>query len=1006
MAKKKSPFKNIPKDSCSIFLEQGTANTIRAGWKACSPSSAKDYYTENKKKKGPAVCYRFKDYVVKWYYKVNAKASWYPGATTNTTDKTTTYTPPDNAYSVKYTVKPTYTTVHKANTISLPSFATRGSNEFVIRTHDVPSNAPTPTISVGMDNMVTVTVTATNEEIATGTDHILLNVQRFEIVNNKSSLVIDKRKVKIQFNKAETKFNTRPSSYYKVSVAYFNSSSGKAGMFTEYSDRIYGNPGIPTNLQVVTDTSTSAKATFEVDGYVDSYDVEYATEEKYLGTDTSFTQIKSQNEEHKDVLHHNVTVMITDLDPGHIYYFRARAKRSSNEGYSTSWCAPVPLAVGRVPGPPTTYSSKTAAEIGDTVNLYWVHNSQDGSSQVSAELELYINTDSDLIDGSSLIIDNPNYSDDYQRDKTSVHPVELMENGKYSGDTTPVRRYNFIDGDTLLWRVRTKGVYEEPGKQASTATRIPVPPSGKTSKIIFPYEPHRNESITITISNVAFEYESYPNVFSIYKDTLIIDFWAMDSDLISALNIQAGSMVEIYVQYYYGNQGYGAWSAMKQITMFQKPEAYISVKTGWELDPENPTDIVTPMEDLSPVEVIDQYPIAVIMSAEPQTQRVISYNLKIINIGGEYPITNMYGRETTVAVGEVIYQNYFDNAYDDEDHRNQKTVILYPSDVLFEDGQTYRFELEVYTNAGLSDKVDDLELSVSLEDDDEMVVSATVTIDEDNLTASIIPYCFDDTAEETGEEPGEEEEEEEEEVNLYEIVPENLTENVLMDVYRIETDGSLTLIDKNILNNGTSVFDQHPALDYARYRIIARKINSAKTSYCDVIDESVGIHSLVIEWDDAGVTEMDLEEYNVQYGDFVDDDDPDAIFRAGIGSAYSRGLLILPWNIDTGEEFSPDAAFVEYIGREHPVSYYGTQKGQTASWSTDIDKNDKETLFKLRRLARHMGDCYVREPFGTGYWANVNVNWTQTHNEPAIPVSIKVTRVEPKEENNRNAEVE
>ena len=41
-----------------------------------------------------------------------------------------------------------------------------------------------------------------------------------------------------------------------------------------------------------------------------------------------------------------------------------------------------------------------------------------------------------------------------------------------------------------------------------------------------------------------------------------------------------------------------------------------------------------------------------------------------------------------------------------------------------------------------------------------------------------------------------------------------------------------------------------------------------------------------------------------------------------------------------------------------------------------------------------MGDCYVREPSGTGYWANVQVNWSQTHNEPAIPVSINVTRVE------------
>ena len=89
-----------------------------------------------------------------------------------------------------------------------------------------------------------------------------------------------------------------------------------------------------------------------------------------------------------------------------------------------------------------------------------------------------------------------------------------------------------------------------------------------------------------------------------------------------------------------------------------------------------------------------------------------------------------------------------------------------------------------------------------------------------------------------------------------------------------------------------------------------------------------------------------------------------------------------------------DVSLIEYIGREHPVSYYGTQIGSSATWSVEIDKNDKETLHALRRLARWMGDVYVREPSGSGYWANISVSFNQKHCEVTIPVSISITRVD------------
>ena len=60
----------------------------------------------------------------------------------------------------------------------------------------------------------------------------------------------------------------------------------------------------------------------------------------------------------------------------------------------------------------------------------------------------------------------------------------------------------------------------------------------------------------------------------------------------------------------------------------------------------------------------------------------------------------------------------------------------------------------------------------------------------------------------------------------------------------------------------------------------------------------------------------------------------------------------------------------------------------------EIPKDDKETLYALRRLAIWLGDVYVREPSGSGYWANISVSFSQTHNQLTIPISLELTRVE------------
>jgi hypothetical protein len=89
-----------------------------------------------------------------------------------------------------------------------------------------------------------------------------------------------------------------------------------------------------------------------------------------------------------------------------------------------------------------------------------------------------------------------------------------------------------------------------------------------------------------------------------------------------------------------------------------------------------------------------------------------------------------------------------------------------------------------------------------------------------------------------------------------------------------------------------------------------------------------------------------------------------------------------------------DVSLINYIGREHPVSYYGTQLGSTSTWNVAIPKDDVNTLYALRRLATWLGDVYVREPSGSGYWASISVSFKQTHRELTIPVTLNIKRVE------------
>ena len=165
-------------------------------------------------------------------------------------------------------------------------------------------------------------------------------------------------------------------------------------------------------------------------------------------------------------------------------------------------------------------------------------------------------------------------------------------------------------------------------------------------------------------------------------------------------------------------------------------------------------------------------------------------------------------------------------------------------------------------------------------------------------------------------------------------------------------------------------------MDLARYRIVAITESTGAVSFSDLPGVPTGEVGVIIQW-------------NEEWSNFDTSIEDEIVEPAWAGS-----MLRLPYNIDVSDSHSPDTALIEYIGRRNPVSYYGTQLGETASWNVEIPKSDKETLYGLRRLAIWMGDVYVREPSGSGYWANITVSFSQKHCEVTIPVSLDIARVE------------
>lgn len=370
---------------------------------------------------------------------------------------------------------------------------------------------------------------------------------------------------------------------------------------------------------------------------------------------------------------------------------------------------------------------------------------------------------------------------------------------------------------------------------------------------------------------------------------------------------------------------YSDWSVSRKIDIYAKPTLQLNM-----LDTSGAS-----------VKTLTSFPFTVSGKAGPNTQKVLSYHISIV-ANESYETTNRIGNRQYVNKDQAVYSKHFDIS-------ENLSIVISAGDVDLENNISYTLKGVVAMDSGLTGE-SEITFRVGWNEVG-YPPNAEIIINKDDYSALIRPYCQD--------------------------IHGNVIEDVALAVYRRNYDGSFTEIASGLDSvKNTHVTDPHPALDYARYRIVATTKSTGAVSYHDIPPVLVNGGAIVIQWDETWST---LDGYDGRRPD---------------RHTWSGSMLKLPYNIDVSDSTSPEVELVNYIGRSHPVSYYGTHLGVTSTWNTEIVATDKETLYAIRRLSEWMGDVYVREPSGSGYWANITVSYDQKHRDVTIPVTFDITRVE------------
>lgn len=788
-----------------------------------------------------------------------------------------TYTVPDGAKQIRYTITvEAETGTGQVNGVekSIPVFKAQTASGVMGNFKFKVVTPPTPSVTV--ENGTTIRAVCNLESTKTKAQNIC-----FELYKNKSEkagtspwLTIPSISKEVTYDfkgNFNSKYAVRCQTYYKEENAYSS--------WSTFSSEVETLPSAPTLTRLTaynthTENTYAIKIEWNKQSNIDSYTIQYSKNKDNLINNVD-SAISTTNANKDD------TFKIITLDSGGTYYVRIK---SQNETGDSGWSSILSLTMGEKPTAPTTWSSAATMIEGEDCNLYFVHNSIDGSTWRSADIQFkyvigdsenyktYTFTKSNGTKVDWVTLTNTNSEDiEYERNKTGVWP--MSSNNSFAASTGFNSFLTFINKQLngnnsvkIKWSVRTRGVY-----------------SGGA------------------------------------------------------------------------NSGASDWSIERILLYYSKPDLSLSIHKV------NGTTITDGILD-----VVDTYPFFVKMDINKN--KVISTHVSITSNeqNDVYVDTDEVGNRMVVNPGDQLFSKSY-KFY--PDYNGISGLLFTPGDVNLCNNKYYSVFVTICEDSGLTATTS---VVFKLEEGEtgNWIPTATVIINDDELSATVGVYAIRRGPAMT--EDGEFDTDE-----SGNIMPaEEVCDDILLDLYRLNFDGTYTKIN-DVSSTGMVYYtDPHPTLNAARYRVVGTSMTNGISTYADIPEVPINNPSLVIQWNDNHVS------YEI---------DPNT---NEISIESSNRILRLPFNLDVSESNTLDVEHNNYIGREHPVSYYGTQVGQKMTCNTDIDATDYETLSLLRQLAILKSDVYVREPSGIGYWASVVVSMTQTHCNVVIPVSLEITRVD------------
>lgn len=672
----------------------------------------------------------------------------------------------------------------------------------------------------------------------------------------------------------------------------------------------------------------------------------------------------------------------TGISPGYKYKAKCRAVRDKLTSDWTDWSAEVISRPG-APGKPTlTALTETS------VNVTWSATTGAESYDIEYTTESkYFDTSSEvqstsITTGTQAIITGMQSGDEYffrmravgeSGETSSWSDIASITIGKKpSAPTTWSSTTTSIAGEdiTLYWIHNA----EDGSKQTYAEIEIYVDDTKiwKTFQNDTDEEDEDEENKTNSVVLVSTT-EKYEALVAEGRNVILIDGQTEGMKL--QWRVRTAGVTKVY----------GDFSVQREINIYGKP--YFNEFKLADIDG-NEIDVVT------------AFPFWLYAVPGPPTQRPIGYHV-IVTANDTYDAIDDVGNEYIVSKDYQLFNKYFDI-------NDVLDFAFIPASIDLENNQSYTLKCIASMNSGLTAEMS-MVFDVAWSDEVSDIPDPDAMFgdfDTEDYSITINPYCrvlttykveydsetgvYTQTEEVLDSIEGEVMDEvytdTEEAVFVYTDTDGTqtyyceadgpLAENVSLSVYRKEYDGTFTQLAADLNNtDDITITDLHPSLDYARYRIVAQSTLTGAINYFDVMTP-IEEKAFIIQWDEVNIP-------------FSSDEaaEPESV-------PSSSMLLRFPYNIDVSSSYKPDVVLVEYIGRNNPVSYYGTQHGETATWSAEFDKKDVETLYALRRLAIWMGDVYVREPSGSGYWANVSVSFGRKHKDLTIPVTFSITRVE------------